>query len=117
MRMLALLLSRLARIVVSLFIVSLITFGLLQLVPGSFSDIAQLGGSTGIGGGDTGRVSGQLSQGGSREPPAWEQYLTFMKGFVTLDMGPSYKYPTMSIEDLIAEALPVSLSLAVMATA
>src|SRR5699024_8238775 len=49
------------------------------------------------------------------EVPAWQQYLIFMKGAVTWDMGPSYKYPSLQVQEIIANAFPVSASLAVLA--
>jgi peptide/nickel transport system permease protein len=51
------------------------------------------------------------------DTPVWQQYLTFMKGVVTWDMGPSYKYAGRGVEDIIASAFPVSATLALMAVA
>lgn len=104
-------LARAARLIGSLAAVSLITFGLLQLVPGSFAQLSQLG-STSLG---SDSVDAEASANRANEVPAWLQYLTFMRGFVTWDMGPSYKYPQNSVESLIADALPVSLTLATLA--
>ncbi|NEE02237.1 ABC transporter permease [Phytoactinopolyspora halotolerans] len=105
---------RLVRLILSLVAVSLITFGLLQLVPGSFADLADSG--TSDLGGDSATSGSELAQRYGADVPAWEQYLTFMRGAVTLDMGPSYRYPQATVEDLIFDAFPVSLSLAVPAT-
>ncbi|NED97882.1 ABC transporter permease [Phytoactinopolyspora alkaliphila] len=105
---------RLVRLTLSLVVVSIITFGLLQLVPGSFSDLADVG-STALGdqaSSDDGGLAGRYGD----EVPAWEQYATFMRGLATWDMGPTYKYPQTTVEELIGEAFPVSLSLAVPAT-
>lgn len=49
--------------------------------------------------------------------PAWKQYLIFMKGAATWDFGPSYKYPAQDVQDIIAEAFPISATLAVLAVA
>ncbi|WP_205856350.1 ABC transporter permease [Phytoactinopolyspora endophytica] len=98
----------------SLIVVSIITFGLLQLVPGSFSDLADVG-STALGD-QTSADGGDLVGRYGDDVPAWEQYVTFMQGLATWDMGPTYKYPQTSVEELIGEAFPVSLSLAVPAT-
>jgi ABC-type dipeptide/oligopeptide/nickel transport system permease component len=101
---------RLIRLALSLVAVSIITFGLLQLIPGSFADLADAG-STELGGGSSSDT--EITARYGAQVPAWEQYLTFMRGVVTLDMGPSYRYPQSTVEELIFEAFPVSLSLAV----
>jgi ABC-type dipeptide/oligopeptide/nickel transport system permease component len=105
------LLGRVLRIVLSMVAVSMITFGLLQLVPGSFSELQGI--QTGTGLGDVGSVQGESQQSHGEDVPAWRQYLLFMQGAVTGNMGPSYKYPNLTIEEIIATAFPVSLSLAV----
>lgn len=106
---------RLVRLIVSLIAVSLITFGLLQAVPGSFADLSQMNVGSGLGDGATAEQDA-LAAREDEEPPAWEQYLTFMKGAATWDMGNSYKYPQLTIEDIIAQGFPVSLTLASLAT-
>lgn len=106
------LLRRLVRLILSLVAVSIITFGLLQLVPGSFADLAESG-STSLGDADAG---GSVGNRYGDDTPAWQQYLRFVQGAATLDMGPSYRYPQSTVEELIVEAFPVSLSLAVPAT-
>lgn len=104
---------RLTRLILSLVAVSIITFGLLQLVPGSFAELANSG-ATDF---DADSSGSALQQRYGDHIPAWEQYLTFMRGVATFDMGPSYRYPQSSVEELILDAFPVSLSLAVPATA
>jgi ABC-type dipeptide/oligopeptide/nickel transport system permease component len=47
--------------------------------------------------------------------PAWQQYLTFMKGALTWDLGYSYQYPQFTVQQLIARAFPVSATLALCA--
>src|SRR5690625_214611 len=101
---------RLVRLVVSLLIVSVITFGLLQLVPGTYAELADVG-STGLSGGAS--VEQEVTDQQRDEVPAWKQYAVFMKGLFTWDMGPTYRYPQSSVEELIANAFPVSLSIAV----
>lgn len=112
--MLGYLARRLVRMVLSLVAVSLITFVLLQLVPGSFSELSNAGSTVY---GDTGMVDGGESAANMGDQrPAWQQYLGFMQGLITWDMGPTYKYPQASVEELIGEAFPVSLTLAIPAT-
>lgn len=110
--MLGYLARRIIRLVLSLIAVSIITFGLLQLVPGTFAELASTG-STELG---DQAVESDLAAKYGDDDPAWQQYLTVMQGVATLDMGPTFKYPQSSVEELIAEAFPVSLSLAIPAT-
>lgn len=109
---------RLLRVLISLVAVSIIAFSLLQLAPGSFADIQRVSsGATGMGAGEVQEVAGEFARRYGDEVPAWQQYLLFMKGALTWDLGPSYRYPTQNVEDLIAQGLPVSATLAILATA
>ncbi|CAM3492919.1 ABC transporter permease [Occultella aeris] len=101
---------RLVRLVLSLLAVSVITFGLLQLVPGSFAQLSDVGTTT------LGNSSGGADPSGQEGAAGWLEYFRFMGGAITWDMGPTYKYPQSTVEGLIGEAFPVSLSLAVPAT-
>jgi peptide/nickel transport system permease protein len=107
---------RLVRLVLSLVAVSIITFTLLQLAPGNFADIARVSsGATNIGGTGTEQMVGELQARYGAEVPVWQQYLIFMKGAVTWDFGPSYKYATLDVQEIIAQAFPVSATLATIA--
>ena len=87
-------LKRLARAVVTLWLVSLLTFTMLQLAPGSFADISAVtSGATMTAQGQREEVMSSFQNRYGDDIPAWQQYLIFMKGAVTWDMGPSYKYP------------------------
>jgi len=46
------------------------------------------------------------------DQPLHVQYLRFLTGVARLDFGPSYKFPSRQVREIIAEALPVSLELA-----
>lgn len=108
--------KRLGRAVVTLWLVSLITFVLLQLAPGSFADLSAVtSGATMTAQGQRAEVMSSFTQRYGPEVPAWQQYLIFMKGAVTWDMGPSYKYPSLQVQEIIGNAFPVSASLAVLA--
>jgi peptide/nickel transport system permease protein len=109
------LLRRLLRIAVSMVAVSLLTFGLLQLAPGSFADISRIT-SGGSGTVDVEAI-GNLQDRYGADVPLWQQYLTFMGGFVTADMGPSYKYPSRDVQEIIATAFPNSAGIALLAVA
>jgi ABC-type dipeptide/oligopeptide/nickel transport system permease component len=118
-RLFLFLVKRLARLVVSLIVVSIITFGLLQLAPGSFADIQSV--SRGLTGGLQGQQQAEvLTQFQVRygdDVPVWQQYWRFMKGAVHADFGPSYKYPQMTVQEIIGKAFPVSAELAILAVA
>jgi oligopeptide transport system permease protein len=43
--------------------------------------------------------------------PVWRQYLAYMRDLSHGDLGPSYKYLGWSVNELLADALPVSLEL------
>jgi len=99
---------RLLRIVLSLLVVSLVTFLLVQAVPGSYADVAAAQAQ-----GTAGGVTIHNTYGS--DVPAWLRYWRFVWGFVRLHMGPSFKYPSQSVEHIIGQALPVSAALAVTA--
>ncbi|MFS0892879.1 ABC transporter permease [Microbacterium sp. 179-I 3D3 NHS] len=110
--------SRLLRLVLVLLAVSLITFTLLQLAPGNFADIQRLtSGATGIGTAGQDAVAVELDARYGEGTPVWMQYLLFMKGVLTWDMGPSYQYPSLTVQEIIAKAFPISFALAVLAVA
>jgi len=107
---------RIVRLILSLIAVSIITFGLLQLAPGNFADITRVtSGATSIGGTGTETLLAETQARYGDDVPAWQQYLTFMKGVVTWDMGPSYRYAGRAVEDIISAAFPISASLALIA--
>ena len=41
--------------------------------------------------------------------PLWQQYLYYLKGLLQGDLGASFRYADLSVNDLVADALPVSL--------
>jgi oligopeptide transport system permease protein len=43
--------------------------------------------------------------------PLWQQYLLYLKGLLQGDLGASFRYADWSVNDLVAKALPVSLSI------
>lgn len=110
--------KRIMRLVLSLVVVSIITFTLLQLAPGNFADISRVSsGATNIGGTGTEQMVAEIQTRYGDDVPAWKQYLIFMKGAVTWDFGPSYKYASLEVQDIIAKAFPVSAALAGLAVA
>src|SRR5882672_8962489 len=45
------------------------------------------------------------------DQPLWRQYTAYLGGIVRGDLGPSFKYPNRSVNEIIAQTLPVSLEL------
>jgi oligopeptide transport system permease protein len=45
------------------------------------------------------------------DDPLWKQYVDYMGNLAHGDFGPSFKYPTHSVNDLIAAGLPATLEL------
>lgn len=43
--------------------------------------------------------------------PVWKQYLFYMSGLASGDLGPSYKYPGRSVNDILYDTFPVSMKL------
>ncbi|MFW6597527.1 ABC transporter permease [Propionibacteriaceae bacterium Y2011] len=106
--------KRLLRLVVSILAVSMITFGLLQTVPGSFGELANMNIGLGLDQTAGGPQDGN-NAGSGGEAPAWLQYLGFMQSLVTGDLPYTYKYPQLTIGDVIAQGFPITATLAVLA--
>lgn len=105
---------RVARMVLCLIAVSLLTWTLLQLAPGDFASIQEVGGgSVGLAQEASAEQRAGLEDRYGAGIPPWEQYLRFMAGAVTGDMGPTYRFPHRTVEQIIAQAFPISASLAV----
>lgn len=116
MQLVKFLLRRLVRLVLSLFVVAVLTFGLLSLAPGSFGGIQAAGaGSTGLASGRTVDLTSQVQQRFAEDIPVWRQFGNWLGPAVQGDLGYSYKYPESTVAALIAEKLPVSIALAVIA--
>jgi oligopeptide transport system permease protein len=45
------------------------------------------------------------------DKPVWQQYATQMRHLAMGDLGPSFKYPNRTVNELIADSFPVSLEL------
>jgi oligopeptide transport system permease protein len=49
------------------------------------------------------------------DEPLWRQYLRFLGGLLQADLGPSFKYRNHTVNDILAQTLPVSLTLGALA--
>lgn len=45
------------------------------------------------------------------DKPLWRQYLTYLGSIARGDLGPSFKYPNRTVNEIIGDKLPVSLEL------
>lgn len=116
--MVGFLVRRIVRMLISLVIVSMLTFGLLSLAPGTFAGIlAAGGGSTGLAQQETQAASTQLQADYGSDVPLPLQYWHWFSGAIHFDFGASYKYPQWSVTYIISQALPVSVTLALLAMA
>ena len=113
MALLTFLARRIARLLISLLIVSMLAFGLLQLAPGTFAGIQAVGGgSTGLANQQTSGNNSALVEAYGENVPIPVQYWNWLSHAVVGDFGPSYKYPQSDVTEIIAQALPVTASLA-----
>lgn len=110
--MLRFILRRVGFMVLALIAVSIITFTLMHLAPGNFFDINMV---TTVGGdvAATQRIMKLWEEKYGLDKPLWQQYLKYMWDLIRLEVGPSFKYPTMSVEEIIARSFPVSFKLAI----
>ncbi len=116
--MLRFLAKRLGFMLIALIFVSLLTFTLMHMAPGSFLDAKRI--SSGDVSGDEQAsidVIAEMEKRYGLDQPLWKQYLMYMEGMVAWNMGPSFQFPQMSIEEIIARAFPVSVTLAVLSVA
>jgi oligopeptide transport system permease protein len=49
------------------------------------------------------------------DDPLWKQYLDYMVGLITFDLGPSFKRTGFEVEELIAAGFPISAKIGLMA--
>jgi peptide/nickel transport system permease protein len=99
---------RLGQMVPVLFGITVVVFGLLQLIPGDPV-------TTILGMQARPEAVAALRQELGLDRPLWEQYLRYLGNLATLDLGDSLKY-RVSVASLLGERLVVSLSLIAYAT-
>jgi oligopeptide transport system permease protein len=96
---------RLLWLIPVLFVVSLITFGLMHAVPGGpWSHEKAL---------NPGTIA-RLNQIYGLDKPIWQQYIDWFGGMLRLDFGPSYQYRDRTVNDIIAGGWPITVQLGVM---
>jgi len=93
-------LQRLGMMLVTLWAIVTLTFFLMHAVPGGpFVSERML----------APEIEAALNAKYGLDQPIWVQYLAYLRGIITLDLGPSFKYPGVSINTMIADGLPVTL--------
>jgi len=102
------LIRRIVWIIPVLFTVSILTFILMHSVPGGPWDSEKVLPEN---------VKAALDREYGLDKPLPEQYLTWVGGFVQGDLGPSYRYKDRRVNDIVADGLPITIQLGVMAFA
>lgn len=93
-------LRRLGMMAVTLFAIITLTFFLMHAVPGGpFVSERML----------APEIAAALNAKYGLDLPIWQQYLNYLTRILSFDLGPSFKYPGVSINSLIAAGLPVTL--------
>ncbi len=96
------LIKRILMIIVTLFLIALLTFTLMHSVPGGpFTQERQL----------PEQVEKALNEKYHLNDPLPVQFLDYLKGLVTFDLGPSFKYQGKSVNEFIEKGFPVSAKL------
>lgn len=89
-------------LVVSLFIVSTLTFFLMHAIPGDpFIQERAI----------PEEILKAMHKHYGLDQPLYIQYGRYLKGLITLDLGPSFKYQGRTVNDIISEGFPISLTL------
>ena len=91
-----------------LFIIATVTFFMMRLAPGGPFDAEKQ---------PSKEVRARMEAHYGLDQPLWRQYLLQMKHLIQGDLGPSYKYPGRTVNEIIADAFPVSLELGMEALA
>ncbi|MBI4327473.1 MAG: ABC transporter permease [Chloroflexi bacterium] len=100
-------LRRLAFFVPLLLVISFLAFVLVRVAPGGPFDKERKPASP--------EVERRLKAKYHLDEPLWRQYARYLGGLLQGDFGPSLKYRNHAVNDIIAQALPISLALGAMA--
>ncbi len=95
--------TRLLGLVPLLLLISLLTFVLVRLAPGGPFDRDRAPASP--------EIERALRARYHLDQPFWRQYASFLSGAVRGDFGPSLRYRSHSVTEIVAQGLPVSLVL------
>jgi len=96
-------LKRLISAIPLLLVISALAFWLVHIAPGGPFDRERAPASP--------EIERNLEAKYHLNEPVWKQYLRYLDGLVHGDFGPSLKYRDHSVNDIIAQGLPVSMTL------
>ena len=85
-----------------LFIIATVTFFMMRLAPGGPFDTEKQ---------PSQEIRARMEAHYGLDKPLFEQYLLQMKHLLQGNLGPSFKYPSRTVNEIIADAFPVSLEL------
>ncbi len=96
------LIKRIIMIILTLFLIALLTFTLMHSVPGGpFTREREL----------PEQVEQALNEKYHLNDPLYVQFFDYIKGIITFDLGPSFKYQGKSVNEFIEKGFPVSARL------
>lgn len=104
--MITFILRRLAQAIPVLLLVSLITFVMIHSAPGGPFDQERS---------VSPEVLKNLNAFYHLDQPLWKQYLIYLSGLVQGDLGPSFKFPSLTVNDLIAAGFSATAELSLYA--
>ncbi len=94
--------SRFLQSLLALFLVITATFFMIRFVPGGpFTAEKAV----------TPEILRNLEKHYGLDKPLWQQYLDYLGSLARADLGPSFKYPNRTVNEIVADKLPVSLEL------
>lgn len=98
--------QRLGMMALTLFAIITLTFFLMHAVPGGpFVSERML----------APEIAAALNAKYGLDLPIWQQYLNYLGRILSFDLGPSFKYPGVSVNTMIAAGLPVTLQTGLLA--
>jgi ABC-type dipeptide/oligopeptide/nickel transport system permease component len=101
--------KRVLWLIPTLLVVTLLTYFIMELTPGSPFDLENANGITP-------EMIARLEEQYGLDKPWYERYVIYVKNAVQGDFGESYSYRPQQVSDIIERTLPVSLKLGGMAT-
>ena len=100
--MLVFIIKRLLEAIPTLFVLITVSFFLMRFAPGNpFSSERNL----------SPEIMANINAKYGLDKPVVEQYFSYLKGLLTGDMGPSFKYKDYTVNELVKGAFPVSAKL------
>jgi len=107
--MLGFIIKRVLWLIPTLLVMTLLTYFIMELTPGSPFDLANANGITP-------EMIARLEHQYGLDKPWYERYVIYVKNILQGDFGESYSYRPQQVSDIIARTMPTSLWLGTMAT-